>query len=77
MYRASYYSVYICRPTRCTDSYNETLCIINRFTCFGLLSPSSEAAYTNCDTASKNVASDDGLKSPKHVKRLMINKDSL
>ena len=28
-------------------------------------------------TASKNAAPDDGLKSPKHVERLMINKDSL
>ena len=34
-------------------------------------------AYTNCDTASRNVAPDDGLKSPKHVERLKINKDSL
>ena len=28
-------------------------------------------------TASKNVARDDGLRSPKHVEHLMINKDSL
>ena len=35
-------------------------------------------AYTNCDIQlQKNVAPDDGLKSPKHVEHLMINKDSL
>ena len=28
-------------------------------------------------TASKSVAPDDGLKSPKHAERLMINKDTL
>ena len=34
-------------------------------------------AYTNCDIQLQNIASDDGLKSPKHVERLMINKDTL
>ena len=34
-------------------------------------------AYTNCDIQLQNVAPDDGLKSPKHVERLMINKDTL
>jgi hypothetical protein len=34
-------------------------------------------AYTNCDIALENFAPDDGLKSPKHVEHLMINKDSL
>ena len=34
-------------------------------------------AYTNCDIQLQNVAPDDGLKSPKHVKHLMINKDAL
>ena len=34
-------------------------------------------AYTNCDIQLQNVAPDDGLKSPKHVEHLMINKDSL
>jgi hypothetical protein len=33
--------------------------------------------YTNCDIQLKNVAPDDGLKSPKHVEHLMINKDTL
>ena len=59
-----------------------------RSACFGLFSPSSGAtffeawrpdvpAYTNGHKASKNVASDDRLKSPKHVEHLMINKGSL
>ena len=64
MHSASYCNVYISRPTRCTNSYNESLLIIKRPTCFGLFSPSSGAP-------------DDGHKSPKHVERLMINKDSL
>ena len=34
-------------------------------------------AYTNCDIQLQNIAADDGLKSPKHVEHLMINKDSL
>ena len=34
-------------------------------------------AYTNCDIQLQNIAPDDGLKSPKHVERLMINKDTL
>ena len=34
-------------------------------------------AYTNCDMQFQNVAPDDGLKSPKHVEHLMINKDTL
>ena len=34
-------------------------------------------AYTNCDVQLQNVAPDDGLKSPKHVEHLMINKDTL
>ena len=34
-------------------------------------------AYTNCDIQLQNVAPDDGLKSPKHVELLMINKDTL
>ena len=31
----------------------------------------------NCNIQLQNVAPDDGLKSPKHVEHLMINKDSL
>ena len=34
-------------------------------------------AGTSCDIQLQNVAPDDGLKSPKHVEHLMINKDSL
>jgi hypothetical protein len=34
-------------------------------------------ANANCDIQLQNVAPDDGLKSPKHVEHLMINKDSL
>ena len=34
-------------------------------------------AYTICDIQLQNVAPDDGLKSPKHVEHLMINKDTL
>ena len=34
-------------------------------------------AYTNCDIQFQNVAPDDGIKSPKHVEHLMINKDIL
>ena len=34
-------------------------------------------AYTNCHIQLQNVAPDDGLKSPKHVEHLMINKDTL
>ena len=34
-------------------------------------------AYTSCDIQFQNVAPDDGLKSPKHVEHLMINKDTL
>ena len=35
-------------------------------------------AYTSCDIQlKKNVTPDNGLKSPKHVEHLMINKDSL
>ena len=34
-------------------------------------------AYTNCDIQLQNVAPDDGLKCPKHVEHLMINKDTL
>ena len=34
-------------------------------------------AYTHCDIYLQNVAPDDGLKSPKHVEHLMINKDTL
>ena len=33
--------------------------------------------YTNCDVQIQNVAPDDGLKSPKHVEHLMVNKDTL
>ena len=45
-------NVYICRPTRCTNSYNESLLIIKCSTCFGLFSASSgttcfEAVYRN------------------------------
>ena len=32
---------------------------------------------TNCDIQLQIVAPDDGLKSPKHVEHLMINKDTL
>ena len=38
-------NVYISRPTRCTNSYNESLLIIKCSTCFGLLSPSSGATF--------------------------------
>ena len=41
MHRASYCSMYINRPTRCTNSYNVSLFIIKCSTCFGLFSPSS------------------------------------
>jgi hypothetical protein len=34
-------------------------------------------AYTNRDIQLQNVAPDDGLKSPKHVEHLMINKETL
>ena len=34
-------------------------------------------AYTNRDIQLQNVAPDVGLKSPKHVEHLMINKDTL
>ena len=34
-------------------------------------------AYSSCDIQLQNVAPDDGLKSPKHVEHLMINKDTL
>ena len=37
--------VYISRPTRCTNFYNESFLIIKRSTCFGLLSPSSGATF--------------------------------
>ena len=33
--------------------------------------------YTNCDIQLQNLIPDDGLKSPKHVEHLMINKDTL
>ena len=33
--------------------------------------------YTNCDIQPQNAAPDDGLKCPKHVEHLMINKDTL
>ena len=89
MHRASYCNVYICRTIRCTNSYNVPLFIIKCSTCFGLFSPSSGCcvlittqqpdvpAYTNCDIQLQNFAPDDGLKSAKHVERLMINKDTL
>ena len=32
---------------------------------------------TNCDVQLQNVAHDDGLKSPKHVEHLMMNKETL
>jgi hypothetical protein len=35
------------------------------------------SAYANCDIQHQNVAPDDGLKSPKHIEHLMINKDTL
>ena len=34
-------------------------------------------AYTNCDIQLQNVAPDDGLKGPKRVEHLMINKYAL
>ena len=34
-------------------------------------------AYTNRDIQLQNVVADDGLKSPKHVEHLMLNKDTL
>ena len=39
------WNLYISRPTRCTNSYNESLLIVKRSTCFGLLSPSSGATF--------------------------------
>ena len=33
------FNVYVSRLTRCTNSYNESLLIIKRSTCFGLLCP--------------------------------------
>ena len=45
MHRASYCNVYVSRPTRCTNSYNESLFIIKCSTCFGLLSPSSGETF--------------------------------
>ena len=41
-------NVYISRPTRCTNSYNVSLLIIKRSTCFGLFSPSSGATFWSC-----------------------------
>ena len=38
-------TVYIRRPTRCTNSYNVSLFIIKCSTCFGLFSPSSGATF--------------------------------
>ena len=67
--------MYISKPTRCTSSYNESILIIKRSTCFGLLSPSQTygtGLYQLRYTASKNVAPDDGLKSPKHVAHLNV-----
>ena len=34
-------------------------------------------AYTKCDVQLQNVAPEDGLKRPKQVENLMINKDTL
>ena len=48
MHRASYCSVYISKPTRCTNSYNVSLFIIKRSACFGLFSPSSGATFWSC-----------------------------
>ena len=48
VHRASYCNVYISRPTRCADSYNESSFIIKCSTCFGLLSPSSGATFWSC-----------------------------
>ena len=39
------YNVYISRPTRCTNSYNESLLIIKCSTCFGLLSQTSGVTF--------------------------------
>ena len=41
------------------------------------LLPARCTSLYHCNTASKNIAPDDELKSVKHVERLMINKDSL
>ena len=38
-------AMYIGRLTRCTISYNESLLIIKRSTCFGLFSPSSGVTF--------------------------------
>ena len=38
-------SVYVSRPTRCTNSYNESLLIIKCSTRSGLFSPSSRATF--------------------------------
>ena len=40
--------IYISRPTRCTNSYNEFLLNIKCSTCFGLFSPSSGAMFWSC-----------------------------
>ena len=37
--------LYISRPARCKNSYNESLLIIKCSTCFGFLSPSSGTTF--------------------------------
>ena len=48
MHRASYCSVFISRPNRCTESYNVFIFINKCSTCFGLFSPTSGATFLRC-----------------------------
>ena len=69
------------RPTSCTNSYNVSLYAgiswYHTCGCCHTTATRMVPAYTNSDIQFQNVAPDDGLKSPKHVERLMINKDTL
>ena len=71
MHRASYCNVYIGRPTFFEGVYH------NWYKLVRMAVQPDVPAYTNCDIQLQNVAPDDGLKSPKHVEHLMINKDTL
>ena len=41
-------SLFVSRPTRCTNSYNVSLFLIKCSTCIGVLSPSSGATFWSC-----------------------------
>ena len=84
--------VYISRPTRSTYSYNVSLSLSALHVSDSLVHHQERRfgagykhttarrmvpAYTKCDIQLQNVAPDDGLKGPKHVQHLMINKDTL